>query len=92
MTVQVEYTATLASAVGVAEEMVHTESDDPISVDSLVKALVTRHGEPLLGRLVDGNGRLLPSVLVSVNDAQVEEGQMIHSNDRVLLVSAVGGG
>jgi len=90
--VHVEYTATLAAAVGATEEVY--SASDATSLCNLLHAIRSRHGDALDGRLFVDRDRLAPSVIAAVNDQQVVDvdSTTLHAGDRVLLLSAIGGG
>ena len=92
MKVAVRYMAQLRHAAGVAGEEVELEG--PCRAHELVARLARGHGAPLRELLLDGQGRVQPTILVFVGDEQVRAGQdvTLRAGDVVTLLSPVAGG
>jgi molybdopterin converting factor small subunit len=92
MQVTVEYTAQLKQAAGVGSEVL--KLPEPVTLQSLIDTIQNRHEGRLRPLLFDSQGRWQRSVLLFVDDQQVEWGQPLELADRqtVSLVSPISGG
>ncbi len=92
MKVTVEYAAQVKQAAGIGSETV--QLDDGSSVEELVSRVADLHGETMKQVILDGQGRLHPSILLFVGDDQVrgDAPVTLHESDVVTLLSPVSGG
>jgi molybdopterin converting factor small subunit len=92
MTIYVEYTAQLKRAAGTGAETVELAA--PATLDTLLAALASRHGEELQRLLFDGQGRRRPSVLIFVGERQAPRNESVELAEHqvVTLVSPISGG
>ena len=89
MEIQVTLTTQVKAAVG--EDVVSVVVDDGASVMDAIHKLATLHPEAF-DRYVLTNGQLLPSILLSLNDNQVDSTAVLADGDQLLLLSAISGG
>ncbi len=91
MQLTVQFGTQIRDAAGTDQQSLNTESR--VTVSEIVARLNELHGSRLEGVLVDGEGNLLPSVMVCVNGRQVVSAdQTLSDGDEVLLMSAISGG
>ncbi len=92
MKVRVHYTTQLKTAVGRTTDEV--ELGDTATLGTLLEQLTRRHGGEFRDMILDGSGRLLPSVLVCIGDAQTEPDirTRLNEGDDITLLSAISGG
>jgi molybdopterin converting factor small subunit len=88
MRITVRYLAQLKAAAGVATEVVTSEERTP---RGLLLSLIDRHGA-LRRLLLDADGQPNATILVFVNDRQVEPGMELNDGDVVTLLSPIAGG
>ncbi len=89
MEVTVTFTTQLKAALGVNEKVVTL--NEGATVQGAIDALAAEHPEQF-GALVLSGGKLLPSILLSVNDAQVSIDSGVSDGDTITLLSAISGG
>ncbi len=89
MRITVRYLAQLKQAAGVTTEIVPSEER---TARGLLMFLSERHGDALRRLLVDADGQPNATILVFVNDRQVEPGMELQDGDVVTLLSPVAGG
>lgn len=92
MQVTIEYAAQVKQAAGVGSETVSV--DEGCSVQELIRRTAEAHGEEFRRLVLDGDGRLHPSILLFVGDDQVrwETPVALKEADVVTLLSPVSGG
>ena len=92
MIIKVQYTTQLKAAIGVAEEAI--ELSDGSTLADLVQTLSVRHEQPFRQLVLSGSGQLLPSILLCVDDEQVEasDGRGLADGSVVTFLSAISGG
>lgn len=90
MKIRVQYMAHLKQAAGTATAEVELERS--CTVAALLHHLATRHGDALRRLLFDANGAPQPTVLVFVNDQQVDGKEVLQEGDEVSLLSPIAGG
>ncbi len=92
MKVNVEYTAQLKTIIGAGAEIF--EVDDRTNLSGILSIIAEKYGDKLQDVLLDKDGNLQPSVLVSVNDAQADPlvNEPLHDGDRVSFMSPMAGG
>ena len=92
MQVTVHYTTQLKAELGVAEESVLLPaSSDP---GDLLRSLATRHPGPFGQLVLSPEGQLLPSIVLCVNDQQVDPASPdpLPDGATVTFLSAISGG
>ena len=89
MEITVAFTTQLKAALGKAEQSV--SMPDGATVLDAIKLLCSEHPDAF-SSLVMANGELLPSVLLSLNDQQVDADHTLNDGDVVTLLSAISGG
>jgi molybdopterin converting factor small subunit len=92
MKVTVHYMAHLKGAAGIGSEAI--ECDTNCRTSALVQLVAARHNEALRRLLVDGEGRLQPTILLFVNDRQVAYGEdlALKDGDEISFLSPIAGG
>ena len=92
MEITVEFTTQLKAALGCGERAI--QLDDHATVAAAVDQLASQLDAPTRELLVDGQGALLPSIIVCLNDQQVERASesTLKDGDRLTLLSAISGG
>jgi molybdopterin converting factor small subunit len=89
MRITVRYLAQLKEAAGIATEIVTSEER---STHGLLMSLGDHHGDALRRLLLDADGQPNATILVFVNDRQVEPGMELNDGDVVTLLSPIAGG
>lgn len=92
MKVNVEYTAQLKRIIGDGGEIF--EVDEGTTLSRIISIMAEKYGDKLQDVLLDKEGNLQPSVLVSVNDAQADPlvNEPLRDGDRVSFMSPMAGG
>ncbi len=92
MKVTVKYAAQVRQAAGVSNETVDS-NDTTMPLGSVLKEIVQRHDEKFVN-LIMKDGKLRPSILVTINDEQVEPNPefKISDGDIVTILSPMSGG
>ena len=92
MNVTIKYMAQIKVTAGVAEETL--DLADPCSVSDLLRQLTEKHHPGLRPMLLDESGRLQPTILLFVNDSQVQDtdAAMLANGDVVTFLSPIAGG
>lgn len=89
MNVTVNFTTQLKAAIGSAEQVVTLS--EGATVEHAIKSLAEQHAEHF-SKLVLSDGRLMPSILLSLNDQQVDAEAKLNDGDVLTLLSAISGG
>jgi molybdopterin converting factor small subunit len=89
MEVTVGFTTQLKAALGMSQQTVSLR--DGGSVQDAIHALAEIHPHEF-ARLVLTDGQLMPSILLSVNDQQVDADAKLCDGDMLMLLSAISGG
>ena len=89
MQVTIAFTTQLKAALGRTEETV--ELPEGKTVIDAVTDLADRYPEQF-AQFVLSDGKLLPSILLSVNDQQVDADAKVKDGDTITLLSAISGG
>jgi molybdopterin converting factor small subunit len=92
MNVTVKYMAQIKTAAGTGAEVVHLAQ--ACSVRDVLRVLVERHGSALRQLLFTAEGQLQPTILLFVNDDQVQQPDQtwLGDGDRLTLLSPIAGG
>ena len=92
MRVSVQYTAQLKQALGTSHDEFELESN--VSLQELVSQILARHGEPFRQYALDANDQLQSTIIVCVDDEQVENAAeyQIKIDSTITLLSAISGG
>ena len=92
MIVKVQYTTQLKAAIGQAEESVDLSEDSTLA--DLLQTLAVRHEQPFHQLVLNNSGQLLPSILLCVDDQQVDLSEKCPLADGavVTFLSAISGG
>lgn len=92
MKVRVLYTTQLKMALGLAGEDVIL--NDGGTLAQLVEQLSQRHGARFRNLMMDGQGKLLPSILLCLGNEQAIDGTSLRlsDGDEVTILSAISGG
>lgn len=89
MEVIVAFTTQLKASLGKSEQSVKLESG--ATVQSAIDSLAEQHADSF-SQFVLSDGKLIPSMLLSVNDRQVDTTAPLSDGDRLTLLSAISGG
>lgn len=89
MNIAVRYHAQLKQAAGLTGEMVAIENGD--TVQQLLGLLAERR-PPLRRLLLDGSGQKQATLLIFIDDYQVDSAHLLKENDEVLLLTPIAGG
>ncbi len=92
MNVSIRYMAQLKHAAGVAREQ--ATLDAACSPHELVTRRAACHGEALHRLLLDGAGRLHPTILLFVGDEQATPaaGYLLKDGDQITVLAPIAGG
>ena len=92
MKVTFRYTSQLATAAGLSVEVVETESGSALI--GLLRDLAAKHGPDFSRFVVDGDGNVVPTLVVAVDGSQVsvEELVSLDSDAEVMLITPMSGG
>ncbi len=92
MHVHVQYTTQIKAALGIAEETIEVPAASGIA--ELLRILGQRHAEPFRQSVVMADGQLLPSILLCVDDRQVDPDDPTPLSDgsTITFLSAISGG
>ncbi len=92
MKVKVEYSAQMRKTIGRASEELEIAAGD--TVCDLIGSIARREGEPLQGFLLGAGGEPSPSILLFLNDVQVEwcEAPSLADGDVLTIASPIAGG
>jgi len=92
MTVTVNYTTQVKAALGVASETV--QLDEACTVAELIQRLANEHGETFRSLVLDAQGRLLPSILLSRDSDQInfDDPVKLADGQELTILSAISGG
>lgn len=89
MQVHITFTTQVKAALGSSQEVV-TLPDDATVLDA-IRALAEKHRD-VFAQFVLLDGQLMPSILTSVNDQQVDASASLTDGDHIMLLSAISGG
>lgn len=89
MKVTVAYTTQLKAALGKSEQTLSVETG--ATVQDAIEELAKVHADAFT-QFVLSEGQLLPSILLSVNDRQVDATEPLADGDVITLLSAISGG
>lgn len=89
MNVTVNFTTQLKAAIGTAEQDITLNEGS--TVGDAIKSLAEQHAEPF-SRFVLSDGQLMPSIMLSLNDRQVDQQAILSHGDVLTLLSAISGG
>ncbi len=92
MKIRVEYSAQARHLVGIASEEV--EVIPPCRIQELIVRLAETHGDPFRSFVIDSQGNVSSTVLISVNGEHVfrEEMYELKKQDVVSILSPIAGG
>lgn len=93
MEITIQYTGQLAGIAGTSEETVTVAGDGRLK--SLVDELAERHGRKYADLVLDGEGRLHPSLLVIVDGEQIDGDRAaldLEGVRTVMLMTPIAGG
>ena len=90
MQINVVFTTQLKAILG--KSSVAEEVPVDTTVGELVRSLAKHDAEAFATLVLDKEKQLLPSLLICVNDQQVEEATILQPGDTVTLLSAISGG
>lgn len=92
MEVRVEYFAQVKKTIGKAHEWLSI--NNPFVLDDLLRLLYDRNGSEFRSVVFDENGRILPSIMISLNYEQVQQGRdlTLRHGDTVSILSPMSGG
>ncbi len=92
MKIKVEYSAFLRHHCQLETEELDLQNS--CSMQQLIGMLVDRLGEPFRSTVLDRSGMLRPSLILSVNERQVdwENPLELHDGDSVALLTPIAGG
>lgn len=89
MQVTVAFTTQLKAVLGKPQHVLRVEAGT--TVHDAILTLSKKYAEPF-SQLVLHDGDLLPSILLSLNDEQVESTAQLSDGDVLTLLSAISGG
>ena len=89
MQIKVSFTSQLKAALGKGDESITLPENATVqdAIDALSKSYVDEFQQ-----FVVTDGRLMPSILTSVNDQQVDCSAELQDGDNLILLSAISGG
>ena len=90
MEVKIAFTTQLKAAIGKNEQWLSLSDD--ASVRDAIEMVAKLHPVEFAQLVLDNSQELLPSILLCVNDQQVEGGETLSDGDTVTLLSAISGG
>lgn len=92
MQVRIHYTTQIKTALGLAEEVVDVPAGTKIA--ELLEILGRRHAEAFRHFVLTGDGRLLPSILLCVDEQQfdAEDPTPLPDGSTITFLSAISGG
>ena len=92
MLVKIQYTTQLKAAIGFSEEEI--QMPDGSTISDVIELLAHKHAEAFRQLVLDTSGQIYPSILLCVNDEQVDAGdsQPIADGSVVTFLSAISGG
>lgn len=90
MKIKVAFTTQLKAALGKGGQEVTLGA--AATVQDAIDALVAQHHKPFGELVISDDGTLLPSILLSLNDQQVEPSQSLADGDTLTILSAISGG
>ena len=89
MNVTVNFTTQLKAAIGSAEQVITLS--EGATAEQAIKSLAEQHSEHF-SKFVLSNGQLMPSILLALNDQQVDADAKLKDGDVLTLLSAISGG
>lgn len=89
MKINVTFTTQVKAALGCDGDVVSVESN--ATVMDVVAAVAAKYPSEF-STWVLADGLLLPSILICLNDQQVDSNTLVDDGDHVLLLSAISGG
>lgn len=89
MKIQVTFTTQVKAALGTDQQSVSVE--EPATVIDAIRRLSEQHQEVFSQYVLQGD-QLLPSIVTSVNDHQVDATTPLSDGDHLVLLSAISGG
>ena len=92
MKLTTHYTTQLKASLGVSSEPI--EFDAPFNLSQLLALLNERYGDDFRQFALDSDGKLLPSIIVCINDQQVDanDDPELQADCQVTFLSAISGG
>ena len=90
MEVKVAFTTQLKAAIGKSEESLSLSEN--ASVRDAIETLSKSYPSEFARLVLNDNHELLPSILLCVNDQQVDNGKTLSDGDTLTLLSAISGG
>jgi len=90
MDIKVAFTTQLKAALGKSEESVTLESG--ATVQDVISSLATVYPDEFNQLVLSADGQLVPSILLSVNDQQVDVTAGLSDGDTLTLLAAISGG
>ena len=90
MEIKVVFTTQLKAALGTGSQSLSLGAD--ATVRDAIAALGDEHRESFRTLVVAQGGELLPSILLSLNDQQVEPSERLSDGDTLTILSAISGG
>ena len=92
MSITIEYMAQVKTAAGVSRDSISATTIHTVS--QLLHHCAEMHGEALRKILFDDNGKIRPSLLISVNGKQIfpNDSSKVDDGDDVLVISPMSGG
>ena len=92
MKIKAEYTAQLKVITGVSME--HYDISANSGLLQLIKVISDKHGEKFRDFVLTGDGLIMPSIMISINNEQVyaEDSIYLKENDTVSFLSPMAGG
>lgn len=89
MQVTIGFTTQLKAALGKSQQSVNLP--DGATVQDAIRELAHMHNDEF-SQLVLADGELMPSILLSLNDQQVDATATLSDGDSLTLLSAISGG
>ena len=90
MEIKVAFTTQLKAAIGKGEEEILLDED--ATVRDAIEALAQSYPTQFAQMVFDRERGLLPSIVLCVNDQQVDDERKLRAGDTVTLLSAISGG
>jgi len=92
MNVTVAYETQLKRAFGMSAETVEVPDGAPVS--DVIRAVANRHDDQVVGKLVDADGTIRPSILIFLGEEQIaaDSSRELLDGDTITLMSPISGG
>lgn len=92
MKVRVDYVAQAKKATGIGSE--HLSIDDGTHVNELLSSVAQKHGPVLTTLMLNKDGSVQYSIIISINDEQIfsDDNQILTDGDVIAIMTPMSGG